>query len=89
MRTESAVITQVTQNSILVEDDYGDTVSILKHFVVGEPRIGATVTLLHSHDRLRAFVEPEQKPARILSEPDESGIQLIGRHISEVLRAVG
>ena len=86
---EQATITALTPVSILVEDDYGDTFPVLMGLVVGEPRAGATVTLIKGGMGLRAFVEPEERPARIASDPDESGVQIISRHISEVLRAVG
>jgi hypothetical protein len=86
---EQAIIIALTPVSILVEDDYGDTFPVLKGLVTGEPRVGATVTLVKGGMGLRAFVEPKEKPARILSTPDESGVQIISRHISEVLRAVG
>jgi hypothetical protein len=86
---EQATIIALTPVSILVQDDYGDTFPVLLKLTVGEPREGATVTLIKGDHGLRAFVAPEEKVARIQSNPDQSGIQMIARHISEVLRAVG
>lgn len=89
MTRELAVIVEINQASIILTDDYGDVVSILRSCVVGEPRLGATVTLVIGRDRNLAFVEPPEKVERISSDPNESGVVLIGHYIHEEIRAAG
>jgi len=85
---ELAIICEINQTSIILADDYGQTVSVFRSCVVGEPRLGATVTLIMGRDRKLAFVAPLEKDERISSDPNESGVVLIDRYIREA-RAVG
>lgn len=82
---EEATIVEVNSKAILVEGDRGEAIIVLRAFVTGIPRVGAPVTLVKSYDRLRAFVAPVEAIPRITSDPDESGVQLIGRFFEEVL----
>jgi hypothetical protein len=78
---EQGIVAQVTPTGIQVEDDFGDFVYVPTPYVTGTPRVGATCTLVRrlseSHS-FRAFIEPEEKPERIASNPDESGIVFVG-----------
>jgi hypothetical protein len=89
MTRELAVIVEINSTCIILSDDYGDSVPIFRSCVVGEPRLGATVTLIIGRDRNLAFVEPPEKVERISSDPNESGVVLIGHYIDEEIRAAG
>lgn len=81
-----AVITQVTSGGILLEGDYGEQFKSNRNYVVGEPRVGATATLVPRSSEeggFRVFIHPVEQPARISSDPDESGVQLVGRFAEE------
>jgi hypothetical protein len=81
-RGEQGVIVQVRPRDILVEDDFGEFIYVSLTYVVGTPRIGATVTLTPSLTEgikiYRAFVEPTEATRRVLSNPDESGVIFVG-----------
>lgn len=81
MRSEQGIICEITQSCVQVSDDYGEIIVINRASVVGEVRLGATVTVVHGYNRTYAFVEPKENPARISTE--ESGVVLIDRYLQK------
>ena len=75
MVKQTVYITDVNAWSVTTSDEYGDKLCVLRHLIVGRPKVGDRATLVKSLEHYRLFITPVD--SRVDSDPDKSGVVFV------------
>jgi hypothetical protein len=78
MLQENVSITEVTDHSVMVTNEYGEALYVPRYLVTGEPQEGLDAVLIKGFERYRIMViNPVHDSRWDREDPDQSGVVLM------------